>query len=470
MISKIQNQNNLIFLILTATLTFLTWYFNINEVYNVLIYSSLLILLAVFKASDIKLVIFTLFTIAGNREPGFLKLFDSIYSNIFGSNISALKSYYTFLYTAIFIILIIILLIRSIKNKRKLTGRLVIPMIIIIVYSLITLIWTPNINKGLSEFWFIIQGYFIYVIVRNDNEEANYYGFSWILSILLLVISLQYFVSYREYFQVHELDYNFFTYFKFPSKEPIQLWANPNIVASVFSVAYAPSLFKYFTKNKSKLRFLFIPMDILILYAIVLTKSSGLHFALAAGLISIPVLFVRNKKTLYIVLITMMTAFILSITLVVLLEPELYDIVNTLTTKRLDIYKIAINTLKDPLVFLFGNGIGSDREVLANVHFFHSFVFQVLVNRGLVTLTIIAFMFYKIIEILFESKSKFRYFIALASVTYLAHGITDSGFEYQYIGVIFFVLISLVEKEKIVNNNMECFISREALFLYNHQS
>lgn len=468
MISKIRNQNNLIFLILIAMLTFSTWYFNINEVYNVLIYAGLLILLAIFKVSDIKLLIFTLFTIAGNREPDFLKFVDGIYNNIFGSNITAIKKYYTFLYTAIFIILIIILLIRSIKIKRKLTGKLIIPMFLIIGYSLITLVWTPNIIKGLSEFWFIIQGYFIYMVIRNDNKEVNYYNFSWILSFLLLVISLQYFVSYREYIHLNNLDYNFFTYYKFPSKAPIKLWANPNIVASVFSVAYASSLFKYFSKSNSNLRLLFIPFDILILYAIVLTKSSGLHFALLAGLLAVPLLFIRNKKVLYSVIVSTIIVFVLSITLVVLLEgkyPELYDKINDFTTGRLDIYKIAINELKNPLVFFFGNGMGSDRIILGNVDFFHSFVFQVLVNRGIITLTIIAVMFYLIIETLFESKAKFRYFIALTCITYLAHGITDSGFEYQYIGVIFYTLIALVEKEKIVNNNIECFISNEALFL-----
>lgn len=448
MIDKIKANKNLISLLAITVLSFSTWFFNVGEVYNVIFYIGVLILLAIFRAKDITLVVFTLFTVVANRTPTFLKELDRIFNAIFGNNITALRSYYTFLYTAVFIVLLIILFIRAVVRKTELKGKLVLPMIILLIYSLVTLIWAPKIVVGLSEFWFIIQGYFIYTIVRSNEDKPNYYKISWILSLLILVISLQYFVSYHEYFKLKNIDLNFFKYYQFEGKAAINLWSNPNIVAGVFSIAFVPSLYKYFDKGASKLKYLYLPVELLILYAIVLTKSNGLYFALLTGVFFIPFLFIKNKKLLYSLIIAAMVSFSVGITLIVSLEgkyPDFYKWFNEFTTYRLDIYKIAINELKDPLVFLFGQGIGADRIILDYVNFFHSFVFQVLVNRGIFALFVIGYIFYKIIETLFESKTDFRYFLAIGIITYLAHGITDSGFEYQFLGAIFYLLVALLE-------------------------
>lgn len=463
--SFLKKYENIIFLSLLSLLTFFTWFFKVNEVYNVIIYISILIGLAILKFSDLKLVIFTLFTLTANNTPEFLKFIDTIYSKIFNTNISALKSYYTFLYTAVFIVLMIILLIRNIRNKTIPKGQLIIPMVLLLIYSLITLIWTPNIIKGLSEFWFIVQGYYIYIALRNSKDtKFNLYFVSWALSLLLLVISMQYFVSYYRYFKVNDINLSFFKYFTFSSKKAINLWANPNIVASVFGVAYVPTLYKYFKSERNKLRYLYLPLELLIIYAMILGKSTGLQLAMITGIIFIPFLLIKNKKFLYYTVLTAIFIFISGIILIVSFEtkyPDIYHFFNKLTTYRLDIYKIAINELKDPLVLFFGHGIGSDRVILDHVDFFHSFVFQVLVNRGLIALVLISIILYRCADILFKSTSKFKYFVGLATIIYLVHGLTDAGFEYQFIGVIFYMLYALIENDTDNNYYFEYKFERQ---------
>lgn len=433
---------------LFGLLSFTTWYLDIKELYNIIIYSLILIIMALFKVKSTTLIMFTLFTVLANRTPTFIEGIDKLYLKLFDTNISALRRYYTFLYTFVFVVLIIILLIRLIKRRKYQKSKLFLLMAILLSYSLITLFWAPNLTTGLSEFWFIIQGYFIYYVIKNENSKENiFYEVSWFLSILLLVLSFQYFTSYNNYIISKDLDLNFFSYYKIEGKRAINLWANPNIVGGVFGISYIPSLYKYFDTKRSNKRFLFLPFELLIIYTIILTKSTGLHYAFLVGAFFIPFLFIKNKKVLYGFISVAILIFITFLVMIIRLEetfPDLYNKLNDYTTSRIDIYKDAVNLLKSPKTFIFGKGLGADR-ILLNVSFFHSWVFQVLVNRGIIGLIIVFIMLYYIVEMLFESKGKFRYLLALGIIIYLAHGITDSGFEYQYIGVLYYFQVALLE-------------------------
>lgn len=436
-------------------MVFLTWFFNVNETINVLLYGSILVFLAIIGASNLTLIILTIFTVAANNTPGFLEFVDNIYLKLFNTKIIALNSYHTFLYIAMIVFLMIILLIRAIKNKKIPKGRLLIPMFIMMIYSLITLLWADNLVFGLSEIWFIFQGYFIYVIVKNDNETSDkFLLISWFLSLLLLVISFQYFISYSNYYNSIGESVSFFNYWKIDSKAAINLWANPNIVAAIYGVSLVPSLYKYFSKDKLKYSYLFIPLELLIIYGIILTKSQGMFYSLLIGLLFIPLLFIKNRKLLFALIFGAVCMFAFGMWFVVNSEdifPGLYNMFNDFTTNRIDIYKAAFETLKDPLVLIFGKGLGADRSIL-EANFFHSWVFQVLITRGLIGFSLVIHMIYLVISILFDSKNNVRYFIAIAIIIYLAHGITDSGFDYQHIGVIYYLLVASLEKQIPENN------------------
>lgn len=452
MLNKIVNHKkfNLYFLPILALIVFLTWLLNVNELINFIFYGAILITLAIAKVSNLTLIIFTLFTVAANKTPNFLESFDNLYFLFFKSNIKAIDNYHTFLYIGIFAITGIILLIRAIKQKSIPIGRLLTPMMIMVVYGIISLIWVNDLPAGMSEIWFFLQGYFIYVIVRNDQETTDKsLVVSWFLSLLLLVISLQYFVSYYTHYQELGLNVSFFSYWQEPGKAAIDLWANPNIVAAILGISLVPSYYKYIAKDRLKFTKFFIPIELLILYALYLTKSTGLYLSLFAGIIFIPLLFIKNRKVLFAIISAAIFLFVGGIAFIVYSEelyPNLYNLFNDFTTSRIDIYKTALLELKNPVVLIFGKGMGADRSILDSAHFFHSWVFQILITRGLVGFSLVVYMLYQVIGILFDNKDKIRYFIAIAVIIYLAHGITDSGFDYQHIGVIYYFLIATLEK------------------------
>jgi len=425
-------------------MVFLTWFLKVNETINVLIYGSLLILLAFGKASNLILVIVTVFSVAGNHSPQFLEWFDNLYLKIFNTNISALNEYHTFLYIVMYVFLGVILLIRAIRNKNKLNGKLLLPMTLMLSYSLLSLIWANNTADGLSEFWFIFQGYFVYMLIRNDNETKDkYLTISWFLSLLLLVISLQYFVSYGQ-----NSDYNFFNFWRVNGKSAIKLWANPNVIAALLGIAITPSLYKYFAKDRNKLSYLFLPLESLIVYALILTNSQGFYYSLLVGAAFIPLLLIKNRKVLFGLIGGAILLFATGMAFVVYSEdiyPELYQMFNEFTTSRIEIYKEALLLLRKPTTLLFGLGMGADRSLI-EAHFFHSWVFQVLITRGLVGFSLVAVMIYQAVSIMFDNKDRFRYFLAIAAIIYLSHGITDSGYDYQHIGVVYYLMLATLEK------------------------
>ncbi|WP_026391686.1 O-antigen ligase family protein [Haploplasma modicum] len=439
LIEKIKENKNMLLIISMACFSFATWFFNINEIINIIIYVSLLILMAIFKFDSVILVMFSLFSIAGQRDPAMLDFIKKIYLELFGKEFNAvLGKNYVFLYISTFTVLILILFIRSIKNKDRRKGTLLFPMIYLILYSLITLIWSPDFSVGLSEIGFFTGGYIIYYFIRNSSKsKVDFTQVSWFLSLLLLVISFQISIVYQ--------------WFPGSNKFPVShLWANPNIVATVFSIAFIPSLYKYATVKKNKWALLYLPLDFLIVYGIVKIKSTGLHFAIIAGFLFIPLLFIKNRKLLYGIIIFLIFAFLIFIGSIVSIEhvlPDLYNKINDFTTGRFTIYKIALKEMENPITFIFGKGVGYDRAVLDGLSTFHSFVFQIIINRGIFSLLFVAVILYKIVDLLFDNRNKMRYFIAIGIIIYLVHAATDSGFEYRYIGVIFYLLIALVEKD-----------------------
>lgn len=370
---------------------------------------------------------FVLFTSAANYKP-------SIMANVSG---------FIFLYQAIFIAAAVYMLIKLILKKEVPVGKILVPLALILGYLIISLLWTPDLYYGANELGIVIQGYVIYLFIRNDEKsDVDFYKLSWFLTLLLLVISVQYFVITIKHIP-------------FEGKGPLYvLWANPNIVAAFFGISFVPSLYKYFVKGKTKLRFLYLPLELLVLYGIYFTLSEGLYVALIVGLIFIPIqLLIKNKKMLYFVTLTAIMLFATFIIVVIANETrwsEFYNDLDIFSTGRLSLYNIGLQQLKNPLVLIFGRGSGSAKPILVShgygSYYFHSFVLNIVVQRGLVSLVVTFFMFYQILVILKTEQSLFKYFASIGVITYLAHGVIDIGFEYQFIGVLFYLIVASVEK------------------------
>ena len=65
------------------------------------------------------------------------------------------------------------------------------------------------------------------------------------------------------------------------------------------------------------------------------------------------------------------------------------------------------------------------------------------------------YMLYLATKTLSKSRSNFKYFVAIGIVIYLSHSIIDLGFEYQFIGVIVYMMFAIVENKTFENNYIE---------------
>lgn len=423
---------------ITALLTFLTWYFNVPEIANIILYLVILAGLILFKFSNITILMFTLFTTMANRTP-------------LTTTSSGRPA--TILYLIIYGSFLLYFVISSIIKKKYPKGKLVVPLLFLLLYALLSLIWTVDLVGGLSEISYILLGYMAYFVIRNETDKKiSFYDVSWFLSLVLLVLSLQFFtISYKNFPQ--------------DSKWILVngLWGYINAIATIFGLAFVPSLYKYFAKDKSKYRFLYLPLELLVLYSIIVSGSEGLYVALAVSVIVIIVmLFVKNRKILFTMVVSGILLFAASMLTVVLLKDTFPDFYNKLdkfySSSRIDLYRLAFIQLKNPLVLLFGRGAGSTHKLLEGhylFYYYHSWFFQITVQRGLISFAAMIYVFYLISKILAKDKSQFKFFVAVGLITYLVHTLIDIGFEYQYLGVFFYLMVGLVEN----NNDQEELLS-----------
>lgn len=445
-LEKIKDNNRIILLPMFAILSFSTWFFNVPETYNIIGYILILILLIVSKTSTTTIIMFALFTSAANRKASYLGTFSN----------------FTFLFQAIIIGVLLYSVTQMIIKKALPRGKLVFPILALLGYTIISLLWTPDKAGGLSEIGIIIQGYLVYFSIRNNKEKkVSFNEISWFLSLLLLVISLEYFV----------LTYKVFP---FEGKGPLYaLWANPNIVATFYSIAFVPSLYKYFAEGKSRWIYLYLPIELLIIYGIYVSKSEGLYAALIIGFVfSIVQLLFKNKKALFVLTMSLIVGFVIAMFTIVLLKdtyPDFYNKINKFSSSRLSIYSVALNQIKQPFVFLFGRGAGSAHFVLLENGFknfyYHSWFIHLWAQRGIVSLIIMFYLFYKAYLQLIKNNSKFKYFLATGIIIYLTHTLVDIGFEYQYIGVILFLMVGSLENYNDYSMSFNNNISKSSLFI-----
>lgn len=442
-IKENQNKNSITnFLIpFFALFSFVTWYLNIPEMINIGIYLFVLMTLIVFKVGNTTLLSFVLFSMMGNRTAMLTTSSGRPSTILFMVVLGAFILYY---------------LIDAIVKKKFEKGKLTIPLIVITSYALLSLLWTMDVIGGLSEIGYMIFGYFTYFIIRNEKDDpVDFYKFSWLLTLILLVLSLQYFVITYKFLPLNN-----------KSELVKGFWGYINAIATIIGILFVPSLYKYFAKNKGWIRYLYLPLEILVIYAIIVSLSDGLYVAL---IVSIPVilamLVLKKRKYLFPLVIAGIIMFAVGITTVVLLKdtyPDIYNKLNKFSSSRIDLYRLALIQIKEPLTFIFGKGSGSTHLILEGhykFYYFHSWFFELFVNRGIITVIMMFYVFYVISKILSSNNSKFRYFVAVGLITYLVHTLIDIGFEYQYLGVLFYLLVATVEnssdQQKITKPNFE---------------
>lgn len=415
---------------LLAVITFATWYFELSIVDNIYIFGIILLVLTALKQPPSTMMIVVLFSVMGTYT-------NEVY----------------LLYQLLFIYVIIIALITFIKEDRPLRAMLLAPLTASLLLSAVTLLWTPSFIDGIAEFLVIVQGFMAYLIFTNDKHpnRLSLKQLPWLFTFMTFVLGLQYFVLTYEVFP-NPID-------KYSLRN---FYVNANIVAAMLGLLWIPSLYKYKDLESNKWLLLAIPIDLLAIYSIYMSMSRGLYLAYFSAIFFAGLIYfkVDNKKVIKI-LTGLLLSFIVLMFVVIILEerlPILYEYFNETSHNRVGIYNIAIRTLKNPFKLIFGNGLGAARfnlseNFILNIYY-HSWFFHILGTRGLINLIIQFYVMLQIFKISLNSSNQAR-LILIALFIYLTHSLVDIGYDYQHLGIMYYMLFALIENEntKMIEKN-----------------
>ena len=440
-INKIK-QNELKYLIPSfAIFSLFTWLVNIPQTINIIVYLLILLTLIIFKFNNITILIFTLFSLLGNRTP---YIMDREFSKVH------------FLYPAIFIASSLYFIIYLIINKKKNIYKLLLPMTLFIVYSFISLIWSLDPVEGLSKITLIIQGYFIYFVITNTKEHISFNYLSWFLSLFLFVLSVEFFTLAYQYTNSTNIIQNLKQMININKNAYLTLWANPNLAAAIFGIGFVPSLYKYFNKQNSKYTYLYIILDLFVIFGMILTQSRGLYFGLLIGLIVAPIiLLIKNAGVKYTIFNGMILATLVFIIAILVLQNKynnLYIDINKISSGRFTLYNFAYKEiLNKPILFIFGQGTGSVRGLLRPLghgeFYLHSFIINLLYTTGIIGTIFIFLIHFNTYKILKINGSLFAKLTAIAIFIYVGHELIDIGYDYQFLGVLLYFIIAVIEKD-----------------------
>lgn len=426
-IEFLKKNNYNILLPLLTIVSFFTWYFKFDFVVNIYVYVGLLLILTLLRqsvSSHMLVVLFSVFATYTNE----LHL----------------------LYQILFIYTVIYFIIKNFYRLNKIKGSLFWPLTLLTSFSLLSMIWAPTVADSLAEFLVIIQGVVTYFLIVNDEEEAiiTPKNIAWLTSFLLLVLGAEYFILTYQYFP------------KAPNKAHLaEFWINPNLVATALGLLWLPSLYKYCFVKENKFILLYLPLEILTIYAIYMSMSRGLYFGYIVGGVALILLFFKlNIKTIrkiFFSFIGITIIFILSVILIKDIFSGTFNSINDFSSSRISIYELALTRLRNPLTFLFGDGVGSARYYLVdagmNNFYYHSWFFQILTTRGIFSLILQFILIWKIFNIL-DNQEQYTKFIMLGFIIYISHSLIDIGYQYQFLGIIYYLIIGTTEKNNTLKN------------------
>src|SRR5690554_2081255 len=231
-------------MILLLLITFTIWLLkDISFIYGFFVYCGIFIYLLVKKRPFSHFFIVILFSVMSLQ-----------------GNTGSFKMDYTLV-----MMLLALVLMQIINNKKITLGNLFIPLVIFLLYSMISILWTPVKSTGIHGLVAMLEGYAVYFILTNSNfkiTEKNFIDISKIASYIMLTLSLELFYIYY---------YHGFTK-TINSKKLIDLgWSYSNLIAVIFVLLLPIALYKYLNKNNKYYVYFFL--DLINIVGLVLTMS-----------------------------------------------------------------------------------------------------------------------------------------------------------------------------------------------------
>jgi len=349
-----------------------------------------------------------------------------------------------------------------IMRKNFYKGKLFYPLLAIFIYSLISVLWSPQKLVSLNAVLLIGVSYMSYFIIINfnDDEHIKLAELSVILMTFGLVLSLEIFTIYLRMATKNSNNIDFFLH---------QIWDNPNLFAALYAFIIPISLYKYRNFKWNLKYMIFIVLDLLIIYGMYLTRSRGIYLGAAVAIVlSFFIYKFKPKITFIIFTLAGVAFFFVTIFIIVLKDayPGLYQLYYNVSTYRILWYEVAYNNfIETPFNAIFGTGVKSSVYYISQINhphaYYHSFIFQIMGTLGVIGLILYLWSYVKMYGI-FKDIPKQYSLILVAVFMHLGHEIVDIGFEYQYLGMFFYILVAYVERScmfdknhNLIENNLE---------------
>ena len=333
------------------------------------------------------------------------------------------------------------------KQKKIVVGKMLLPLICFLLYSGLSIIWTPVLKDGYLGFIGMLEGYLVYFILTNGFfkiEKKQLNKISKLATYVMLTLSVQIFSVYFTRGFERVLNY----------KRLVNLgWGYSNFIAVIFVLLIPLALYKYI--DKKHYYFIYFIFDIFNIFALVLTQSRGAYVGVIVSLVIFSCFYLRKTMLLKYgsIMIIPTSLFIIFFNDKFLRLFNVFkdrfitkDVVDD--SGRFELFKLALNTFFDK--FLFGNGLNSGKYMISNnldnwVAHYHNFILQIASALGIIGLILFGFIVLRWIKILFKPKDAFLTCSAISIIGGLTHQLLDVSFDLFYFGVYFYGIIAIAE-------------------------
>jgi O-antigen ligase len=412
-------KNDILLLVLTAVTVYLWMMTDFSIYYGFTIYLMMFIYLFIHQKPISHYLVVLLFSVMSDHTDGGTFVIDYVLS----------------------VILFGIVLIQSIRRRQIVLGKLFPVLLALLLYSMLSILWTPIRSEGWQGIVAMLQGYMIYLILTNGHFKVDGITISKIASFLMFTLTIQLFLLY------HDLGIQAIL----ADKLLIELgWGFSNLVAVVYTFGIPIAFYKYLTKNYYPHYFI---LDLLNGVGLLLTLSRGAM--VGVGLVMVIYLFFTFKKQFimkyYSIVAVIIGTIYFSDSLrnVIEIGKEQFVTKEFLNDNaRYPLYQLGWDVFKaNPI---FGNGVKSSQYFINTVLFrqnvyFHNFILQIAATLGLVGLALLMIVLIRIILLYLRPKDHLVLCLGLGLAASLAHQLMDISYDRFFFGLFMYSIIAITE-------------------------
>ena len=344
----------------------------------------------------------------------------------------------------------------------------ILPALLLLSSYIISTATSVNIHNSAKETLKFLSYISIFFIISQANDRQKATLIKTIVvaaSIISLYSVYQYFWGYQ-----HTIDYirktdsrllsiSSYTRDILLSKRAIGTFPSPNILGGYLLMAFFLSLYTYFSSRKvypegsrrpSQEMLSVIPI-VIILAALVLTKSLGAWLSLIFTLIILTVIMYDDfKKQKWLIYSSCIFIFLVLVFILSSRWERLMNLTNPQNSiiQRLNYWSTAIGTIKDH-PFL-GVGAGNFQEVFlkykvglsANTRYAHNIFLHQWAETGMLGFAGIFFMIFNLLRR--KLKNTGDKFIFLAAIAFILHNMIDNAYFMPETGILLWVLLAIL--------------------------